>query len=47
MKLQYHCFPEGEVPYGNTREDNSVTGTLSDKINDAVDKMSEMGILIH
>ena len=36
-------LPEGEVPYGNTREDNSVTGTLSDKINDAVDKMSEMG----
>ena len=36
-------LPPGEVPYGNTREDNSVTGTLSDKINDAVDKMSEMG----
>ena len=36
-------LPEGEVPYGNTREDNSVTGTLSDKINDAVGKMSEMG----
>ena len=36
-------LPQGEVPYGNTREDNSVTGTLSDKINDAVDKMSEMG----
>ena len=36
-------LPEGEVPYGNTREDNSVTGTLSDKISDAVDKMSEMG----
>ena len=36
-------LPEGEVPYGNTREDNSMTGTLSDKINDAVDKMSEMG----
>ena len=29
-------LPEGEVPYGNTREDNSVTGSLSDKINDAV-----------
>ena len=36
-------LPEGEVPYGNTREDNSVTGTLSDKINDAVGKMTEMG----
>ena len=37
------ALPPGDVPYGNTREDNSVTGTLSDKINDAVDKMSEMG----
>ena len=36
-------LPPGDVPYGNTREDNSVTGTLSDKINDAVGKMSEMG----
>ena len=36
-------LPEGDVPYGNTREDNSVTGTLSDKISDAVGKMSEMG----
>ena len=36
-------LPEGDVPYGNTREDNSVTGTLSDKINDAVGKMSEIG----
>ena len=36
-------LPEGEVPYGNTREDNSVTGTLSDKINDAVSMMSESG----
>ena len=35
-------LPEGDVPYGNNREDNSMTGTLSDKINDAVDKMSEM-----
>ena len=35
-------LPPGDVPYGNTREDNNVTGTLSDKINDAVDKMSEM-----
>ena len=36
-------LPEGDVPYGNTREDNNATGTLSDKINDAVDKMGEMG----
>ena len=36
-------LPEGDVPYGNTREDNSMTGTLSDRINDAVDKMSELG----
>ena len=36
-------LPPGEVPYGNTREDNNVTGTLSDKINDAVGKMAEMG----
>jgi len=37
------ALPPGDVPYGNTREDNSVTGTLSDKINDAVGKMNEMG----
>ena len=37
------ALPEGDVPYGNNREDNSMTGTLSDKINDAVDKMNEMG----
>ena len=36
-------LPPGDVPYGNTREDNNVTGTLSDKINDAVGKMAEMG----
>jgi len=36
------ALPPGDVPYGNTREDNSMTGTLSDKINDAVDKMNEM-----
>ena len=36
-------LPPGEVPYGNNKEDNMVTGTLSDKINDAVDKMGEMG----
>jgi len=36
-------LPEGDVPYGNTREDNSVTGSLSDKINDAVGMMAETG----
>ena len=36
-------LPEGDVPYGNTREDNSMTGTLSDRINDAVGKMGELG----
>ena len=36
-------LPEGEVPYGNTKEDQNTTGTLSGKINDAVGKMSEMG----
>ena len=37
------ALPPGDVPYGNNREDNSMTGTLSDKINDAVGKMNEMG----
>ena len=36
-------LPPGDVPYGTNREDNSMTGTLSDKINDAVGKMTEMG----
>ena len=36
-------LPEGDVPYGNTREDNSVTGSLSDKLNDAVNMMRESG----
>ena len=36
-------LPEGEVPYGNTGEDQQTTGTLSDKIKDAVGKMGEMG----
>ena len=36
-------LPEGEVPYGNRREDNRVTGSLSDKINDAVNMMKESG----
>ena len=36
-------LPSGEVPYGNTKQDELATGTLSDKINDAVGKMNEMG----
>jgi len=36
-------LPEGEVPYGSNIEDETQTGTLSGKINDAVDKMGEMG----
>ena len=36
-------LPPGEVPYGNTKKDELTTGTLSDKIGDAVDKMNEMG----
>ena len=36
-------LPEGEVPYAATNEQNSFSGTLSEKITDAVDKMSELG----
>ena len=36
-------LPEGEVPYGSTKEDSNVTGTLSDKINNAVSMMRESG----
>ena len=36
-------LPPGEVPYGNTKQDEMATGTLSDKIKDAVGKMGEMG----
>jgi len=36
-------LPEGDVPYAATSEQNSFSGTLSEKINDAVDKMSELG----
>ena len=36
-------LPSGDVLYGNTREDNSVTGSLSDKVNDAVAMMRESG----
>tara|TARA_B100001094_G_scaffold153103_1_gene148159 strand:+ start:158 stop:772 length:615 start_codon:yes stop_codon:yes gene_type:complete len=37
------ALPAGEVPYGNNGEDNKMTGTLSEKIGDAVGKMNEMG----
>jgi hypothetical protein len=36
-------LPEGEVPYAATSEQNSFSGTLTEKINDAVDKMDELG----
>jgi hypothetical protein len=36
-------LPEGEVPYAATSEQNSFSGTLTEKINDAVDKMNELG----
>jgi len=36
-------LPEGEVPYAATSEQNSFSGTLSEKINDAVGKMDELG----
>ena len=36
-------LPEGEVPYAATSEQNSFSGTLSKKIEDAVSKMNEMG----
>jgi hypothetical protein len=36
-------LPEGEVPYASTKEQNSFSGTLSGKIDDAVGKMNEMG----
>ena len=35
-------LPQGEVPYGNNIEVESQTGTLSEKINDAVNKMGEL-----
>jgi hypothetical protein len=37
------ALPPGEVPYAATSEQNSFSGTLSEKIEDAVSKMSEMG----
>ena len=36
-------LPDGPVPYGSNKEDELSTGSLSDKINDAVGKMNEMG----
>jgi hypothetical protein len=36
-------LPEGDVPYASVGEQNSFSGTMSEKINDAVYKMSEMG----
>ena len=35
-------LPEGDVPYTSTGEQNSFSGTLSSKIDDAVSKMTEM-----
>jgi hypothetical protein len=37
------ALPEGIVPYSSVGEQNSFSGTLSEKIEDAVGKMSEMG----
>lgn len=36
-------LPEGDVPYASVGEQNSFSGTVSEKINDAVYKMQEMG----
>jgi hypothetical protein len=36
-------LPPGEVPYSSTKEQTSYSGTLSDKIGDAVGKMGEIG----
>ena len=36
-------LPEGDVPYASTGEQNSFSGTVSDKVRDAVNKMDEMG----
>ena len=35
-------LPEGDVPYSSTGEQTSYSGTLSDKIGDAVSKMDEL-----
>ncbi len=36
-------LPEGDVPYASVGEQNSFSGTISSKINDAVSKMGELG----
>jgi hypothetical protein len=36
-------LPEGEVPYASVGEQNSFSGTVSNKITDAVSKMEEIG----
>jgi hypothetical protein len=36
-------LPQGPVPYASVGEQNSFSGTVSEKINDAVSKMEEMG----
>ena len=36
-------LPPGEVPYAATSEQNTFSGTLSSKIEDAVSKMGELG----
>ena len=36
-------LPEGEVPYASVGEQNSFSGTVSEKIEDAVYKMGEIG----
>ena len=36
-------LPEGDVPYASVGEQNSFSGTVSEKITDAVSKMEEMG----
>jgi len=35
-------LPEGDVPYSALNEQDSFSGTLSEKISDAVDKMEEL-----
>lgn len=37
------ALPEGIVPYSSVGEQGSFTGTVSEKINDAVSKMKELG----
>jgi hypothetical protein len=36
-------LPPGDVPYASVGEQNSFSGTVSEKISDAVSKMQEMG----